>query len=152
MKNIIFLLIVPIFLTISLMGVDLSKIHPTKIVGGSMQRTTPTSTTMSKPDRERHVPYKYKQQKGVPLVQMYRGSSHEKALDAQIAAYKPKALKNLLVFGGYTKRWLDKNDFKRMVKDISEPRNLVEEFIKLEKKGDIIVRFKDGLTYINIQK
>jgi len=148
MKNIIFLLIVPI----SLMGVDLSKIHPTKIVGGSMQRTTPTSTTMSKPDRERHVPYKYKQQRGVPLVQMYKGGSHEKALDAQIAAYKPKALKNLLVFGGYSKRWLDKDDFKRMVKDISEPRNLVEEFIKLEKQGDIGVRFKDGLTYINIQK
>ena len=148
MKNIIFLLIVPI----SLMGVDLSKIHPTKIVGGSMQRTTPTSTTMSKPDRERHVPYKYKQQRGVPLVQMYKGDSHEKALDAQIAAYKPKALKNLLVFGGYSKRWLDKDDFKRMVKDISEPRNLVEEFIKLEKQGDIGVRFKDGLTYIKIYK
>ena len=83
---------------------------------------------------------------------MYRGSSHEKALDAQIAAYKPKALKNLLTYGGYIKRWLDKNDFKKMVKDISEPRNLVEEFMKLEKQGDIKVRFKDGLTYINIYK
>jgi hypothetical protein len=117
-------------------------------VGGPVQRTIPDSSSMSKPDRERHVPYKYKHQRGVPLAQMYRGSSHEKALDAQIAAYKSKALKNLLVFGGYTKRWLNQNDFKRMVKDISEPRNLVAEFIRLEKKGDIQVRFKDGLTQI----
>jgi hypothetical protein len=75
---------------------------------------------------------------------MYKGSSHESALDAQISAYKSKALKNLLVFGGYTKRWLSKNDFKRMVSDMTSPRNLKEEFIKLEKRGDIKILFKDG--------
>jgi hypothetical protein len=146
MKKNSFVLFVLLFLLSFLSA--FCKIDPRKIVGGPVQRTIPDSSSMSKPDRERHVPYKYKHQRGVPLAQMYRGSSHEKALDAQIAAYKSKALKNLLVFGGYTKRWLNQNDFKRMVKDISEPRNLVAEFIRLEKKGDIQVRFKDGLTQI----
>lgn len=121
-----------------------SKIHPSQIVGGPLQRTMSDSSSVSKPERERHVPYKYKHQRGVPLAQMYKGSSHERALDAQIAAYKSKALKNLLVFGGYTKRWLSKNDFKRMVSDMTSPRNLKEEFIKLEKRGDIKIQFKDG--------
>jgi hypothetical protein len=142
MKKHFFSLIVP-YLLISFLNAS-SKIHPSQIVGGPLQRLTPYSTSVSKPDRERHVPYKYKHQRGVPLAQMYKGSSHESALDAQISAYKSKALKNLLVFGGYTKRWLSKNDFKRMVSDMTSPRNLKEEFIKLEKRGDIKILFKDG--------
>ena len=121
-----------------------NKINPSQIEGGPLQRTTLTSSSIAKPDREKHVPYKYKHQRGVPLAQMYRGSSHERALDAQIAAYRSKALKNLLVFGGYTKRWLNKNDFKRLVSDMTSPRDLKEEFIKLEKSGDIKLQFMDG--------
>ena len=142
MKNLLFTWSI-LFLFFSLLNAS-SKIHPSQIVGGPLQRTAPSSSSFSKPDRERHVPYKYKHQRGVPLAQMYKGSSHESALDAQIAAYKSKALKNLLVFGGYTKRWLSKSDFKRLVNDMTSPRNLREEFVKLEKRGDIKVQFKDG--------
>jgi hypothetical protein len=31
-----------------------------------------------------------------------------------------------------------------MVSDMTSPRNLKEEFIKLEKRGDIKILFKDG--------
>ena len=142
MNNKIITLSFPIFL-LSFLNAS-NKINPSQIVGGPLQRTTLSSSSIVKSDREKHVPYKYKHQRGVPLDQMYRGSSHERAVVAQIAAYRSKALKNLLVFGGYTKRWLNKNDFKRLVSDMTSPRDLKEEFIKLEKSGDIKLQFMDG--------
>lgn len=144
MKKNIHIILVFLFFSTCLSALD--KIDPSRIVGGPLERTMPIPK--SSPDRTRHVTYKYKHQRGVPLAQMYRGSSHESALDAQIAAYKSKALKNLLVFGGYTKRWLDRENFQKMVRDMSSPRDLRDEFIKLEKSGDIQLRFKDGLVQI----
>ena len=146
MKKILNLLLTGSFLANSLLALDLSKINPSKIVGGPIKRPPPDIKSSS--DRTRHVPYKYKDQRGVPLVQMYRGSSHEKALDAQIAAYKPKALKNVLGFGGYTKKWLTKNDFNRLLKDITVPRDLRKEFQSQVERGDIRLRFKDGEDWL----
>lgn len=140
MKNHFFSFIIPFFLLNFLNASN--KIHRSQVEGGSLQSTTIASNTISKPDRKRHVPYKYKHQRGVPLAQMYRGSSHEKALDAQIASYESKALKNLLVFGGYSKRWLYESDFNTMVSDISSPRDLKNEFLNLVEKGDLKISYK----------
>jgi hypothetical protein len=38
------------------------------------------------------------------LLERYRGSHHEKALDAQIKAYRPYALKNARTFGNWQRR------------------------------------------------
>jgi len=130
-----------------LSGVDLKKIDPSQIVGGRIDRKIPDAT-LSSSDRARHVPYKYKNQRGVPLKEMYRGSSHEKALDTQIQSYKSKALKNILVFGGYAGTWMDKSQFRKMLGDITKPRDLRDEFLKLEKSGDLKLSFKDGTKWL----
>ena len=144
MKKHFLSLIIP-YLLFSILNAS-SKIHPSQIVGGPIQRTKPDSSSVAKPDKGRHVPFKYKHQRGVPLAQMYKGSSHESALDAQIAAYKSKALKNILVFGGYTNRWLDRGDFKKLLSETK--RDFSEEFIRLEKSGVIQLRFKEGNDWL----
>jgi len=85
-------LLVFIVFSTGLSGVDLQKNDPSQNVGGQIDRTIP-DTNSSFTNRARHIPYKYKNQRGVPLKDMYKGSSHEKALDAQILAYRPNALK-----------------------------------------------------------
>ena len=75
-------------------AVDLRKVNPSNIIGGN-----PTMSTTSGSDRTRAVPSKYAHRKGVPLKELYRGSSHERALDAQIRNYRPSARENERVFG-----------------------------------------------------
>ena len=128
-------------------AVDLKNVDKSQIAGGPIGRTI-SNTPSSIPDRLRHVPYKYKSQRRVPLKEMYSGSSHEKALDAQIQAYKPKALKNILGFGGYAGRWMNYSQFKTMLDDITKPRDLRDEFLKLEKSRDIKLSFKEGTKWL----
>ena len=42
------------------------------------------------------------QVKGGDLINRYRGSTQEQALDAQVKSYRPNAIKNRQVFGGLT--------------------------------------------------
>ena len=124
-----------------LWGLDVKNIPPEQVIGGFPENSS------SVKNRSKHVPYKYKNKRGVPLDEMYKGSSHEKALDLQIQKYRSKALKNILAFGGYTQKWLAKDDYKKLISDITEPRDLREEFNVLQEKGEISIKFKKGDTW-----
>jgi hypothetical protein len=119
------------------MGVDLIKIHPSQIVGGPVQRKIPSTPSSS--ERTRHVPYKYKHQRGMSLMQMYKGSSHERALDAQIRNYRPSARENERVFGAPYRKTT-----------IQPKKQTLEDMIK---SGDIeLVIEKDGTGYLRKAK
>jgi len=74
----------------SLFGVDLSKIDPRNVIGGFPK---PTPTHLVNNSNYERV------KKSQSLTKMYRGSSHERRLDAQIRAYRSSAKENERVFG-----------------------------------------------------
>lgn len=67
-----------------------SAIDPKKIVGGKIHRTLPTHSSSYKASLPK---------KSTDMVSLYRGSKHERALDAQIRNYRESAKKNAEVFG-----------------------------------------------------
>ena len=70
-------------------------IDPNKIVGGTVSRKLPSYSSASK------SPYSSK--RSANIMSLYRGSKHERALDAQIRNYRASARKNAEVFGrGYS--------------------------------------------------
>lgn len=96
------LFVTSMFVSTIVNAVELSKVNPKDIIGGkptiSVSKKPTTSASLGSP-RTRAVPYKYASQRRVPLVKMYRGSKHEKALDAQIRNYRKSAKENERVFG-----------------------------------------------------
>lgn len=122
-----------------LMAVDLNKVHPSQIIGGPLERTMPRQPTLS--ERTRHVPYKYKHQRGMSLMQMYKGSTHERALDAQIRNYRPSARENERVFGAPYR------------KTSTQPKKQIQSLEDMIKSGDFeLVIEKDGTRYLRRAK
>ena len=79
------------FLAFAFMFSTANAIDPKKIVGGKVHRTYSTnSNTFKAPDTSK---------KKTSIVSLYRGSKHERALDAQIRNYRASAKKNEAVFG-----------------------------------------------------
>lgn len=70
---------------------SLSAIDPKKIVGGKINRTFPTSANTFKSP--------VSSGKSKDIMSLYRGSHHERALDAQIRNYRASAKRNEEVFG-----------------------------------------------------
>tara|TARA_B100000900_G_C20445119_1_gene660680 strand:- start:150 stop:548 length:399 start_codon:yes stop_codon:yes gene_type:complete len=68
-----------------------SAIDPKKIVGGKIHRTYSTNPNSFK------APYTSNKKK--EIMSLYRGSHHERALDAQIRNYRASAKRNAEVFG-----------------------------------------------------
>ena len=66
-------------------------IDPKKIVGGKIHRTYSTNPNSFKAP--------YTSSKKTDMMSLYRGSHHERALDAQIRNYRASAKKNAEVFG-----------------------------------------------------
>jgi|TARA_B110000495_G_scaffold199567_1_gene213208 hypothetical protein len=86
------LLLTSLFISTAANALDVRKINPNDFIGGS-----PTISTTSGSERSRVVPPKYAKKQ--TIKQMYRGSSHERALDAQIRNYRASARENERVFG-----------------------------------------------------
>ena len=105
------LFVTSLFVSTAANAVDLRKINPSDIIGSK------TPSVSSSSSRSRHVPYKYASQRRVPLATMYRGSSHERALDAQIRNYRPSAKENERVFGrGFRKTPSKKLSLEDLIK------------------------------------
>jgi hypothetical protein len=115
-------------------ALDLSKVNPNQIVGG------PVAPIYPKKEIKPQVPPR----KSGTLLGRYRGSAQERALDAQIRAYRPSALKNTLVYGGYVRKWLSPQEFGRMIHDVSKPRDLRPEMIKLIKSGHVLIKTRSN--------
>ena len=115
-------------------ALDLSKVNPNQIVGG------PVAPIYPKKEIKHPVPAR----KSSNLLGRYRGSAQERALDAQIRAYRPSALKNTLVFGGYVRKWLSPREFERMIHDVSRPRDLRPEMIRLMESGHLLIKTRSN--------
>ena len=73
---------------------DLRKLNPADFIGG-----TPKGNFGSSSSRTQATPYKYSNSRNKTIMGLYRGSSHERALDAQIRNYRASARENERVFG-----------------------------------------------------
>lgn len=107
------------FLCLNLNALDLSKINPNDFIGGNPYKTTYPQTQVTNVSRSvdnKPVADLYKgsshqqalnsqiskyksNKKSNNIVTKYRGSSHESRLDAQIRNYRPSAKENERVFG-----------------------------------------------------
>lgn len=91
---------------------DLRKLNPADFIGG-----TPKGNFGSSSSRTHATPYKYSGNKNKTIMGLYRGSSHERALDAQIRNYRASARENERVFGApYRKTTPKKVSIEDMIK------------------------------------
>lgn len=79
------------------------------IIGGPL---VPLNTSSS---RTQYVPHKYSGTKK-SIKELYRGSSHESALDAQIRNYRASAIENERVFGRPFRTDKNKISIKELIK------------------------------------
>jgi hypothetical protein len=90
-------------------ALDLRKVNPNDIIGGSPagKFSNPRSISASgypigKPsmhDRTRRLPSKYGNTKGKSTIDLYQGSTHQRLLREQIRNYRASAKENERVFG-----------------------------------------------------
>lgn len=88
---------------------------------------------------------------GSNLLKRYKGSTQEKALDAQIKAYRPYAIKNMKTFGSPYKKfehqlpknnrelvleWIRENpeEFRKLVEIYQKRKSLEKESLKKQKQ------------------
>lgn len=91
-KNYINLLLLLIF-GVSALATDYKNVKSSSFIGGNpFAKSSVQSRTM-------YVPYKYANNRNKSIQGLYRGSSHERALDNQIRNYRSSARENERVFG-----------------------------------------------------
>ncbi len=108
---------------------DLRKLNPADFIGG-----TPKGKFGSSSSRTHYTSYKYSNTRNKTITGMYRGSSHERALDAQIRNYRASARENERVFGApYRKSSPKKISIEDMIK-----RGLVKVILGADGKKYLV--------------
>ena len=122
-----------------LMAVDLNKVHPSQIIGGPLERTMPRQPTLS--ERTRHVPYKYKHQRGMSLMQMYKGVLMKELLMLKSATIARVRGRTKGFFGAPYR------------KTSTQPKKQIQSLEDMIKSGDFeLVIEKDGTRYLRRAK